>query len=141
LIILRLFQQPLVTFGDRVDAEQLLARTYAAFDARDVESALTAMHPDVAWPNGMEGGTVVGHPGIRDYWTRQWGMIDPSVEPIRFSSAGDERVAVEVHQVVRDLAGNILKDQVVSRQRDAPRSEGHEGSTGRAHDRIPRLFR
>ena len=40
-------------------------------------------------------------------------MIDPSVEPIRFSSAGAERVAVEVHQVVRDLAGNILKDQVV----------------------------
>jgi len=96
-----------------VDTEHLLTRTYAAFNARDIEAVLTGMHPDVAWPNGMEGGTVLGHGGIRDYWTRQWGMIDPSVEPMGFTSMGDGRVAVEVHQVVRDLAGNVLKDQVV----------------------------
>ena len=96
-----------------MDTEHLLTRTYAAFNARDVESALTAMHREVVWPNGMEGGTVVGHLGIREYWTRQWGMIDPSVEPMAFSATGDGRVAVEVHQVVRDLAGNVLKDQVV----------------------------
>ena len=104
---------PLLLLADHVDTGDLLARTYAAFNARDIEAALTAMHPDVAWPNGMEGGTVVGHRAIRDYWTRQWGMIDPSVEPVGFSSTGDGRVAVEVHQVVRDLAGKILKDQVV----------------------------
>jgi hypothetical protein len=96
-----------------VDTEQVLAQTYAAFNARDIEAALAAMHSDVAWPNGMEGGTVVGHRAIRDYWTRQWGMIDPSVEPVGFTSTGDGRVAVEVHQVVRDLAGNVVKDQVV----------------------------
>ena len=39
------------------------------------------MHPDVIWPNGMEGGTVVGHAAARAYWTRQWGLIDPRVEP------------------------------------------------------------
>jgi hypothetical protein len=95
------------------DPERLLRKTYTAFNARDIETVLTAMHPDVAWPNGMEGGTVLGHGGIRDYWTRQWGMIDPSVEPVGFSSTGDGRVAVEVHQVVRDLAGNVVKDHVV----------------------------
>jgi ketosteroid isomerase-like protein len=95
------------------DAERLLRKTYTAFNARDIETVLTAMHPDVAWPNGMEGGTVLGHGGIRDYWTRQWGTIDPSVEPVGFSSTGDGRVVVEVHQVVRDLAGNVVKDHVV----------------------------
>jgi ketosteroid isomerase-like protein len=96
-----------------VDAEDLLARTYAAFNARDIESVLATMHPEVAWPNGMEGGIIFGHRGVRDYWTRQWGMIDPSVEPVGFTSTGDGRVAVEVHQVVRDLAGKVVKDQVV----------------------------
>ena len=57
-----------------------------------------------------EGGIIFGHRGVRDYWTRQWGMIDPSVEP-GFTSTGDGRV--EVHQVVRDLAGKVVKDQVV----------------------------
>ena len=38
----------------------LLKRTYEAFNARDLETALAAMKPDVEWPNGMEGGTVQG---------------------------------------------------------------------------------
>jgi ketosteroid isomerase-like protein len=93
--------------------EQLLARTYAAFNARDVATALAAMHPDVTWPNGMEGGAVVGHQAVREYWTRQWALVDPRVEPVRFTLCGDGRVDVEVHQVVRDRAGVVLKDQTV----------------------------
>jgi ketosteroid isomerase-like protein len=94
-------------------AQELLERTYAAFNARDIDAALAAMHPDVEWPNGMEGGSVHGHGGIRDYWTRQWGTIDPRVEPRGFSAERDGRVAVDVHQVVRDLAGHVLKDEMV----------------------------
>jgi len=96
-----------------MDTILLLERAYAAFNARDLEAALAVMHPDVDWPNGMEGGRVSGHAGIRAYWTRQWGSIDPTVEPTRFTATNDGRVAVEVHQVVRDLAGNILKDAMV----------------------------
>jgi hypothetical protein len=55
----------------------------------------------------------IGHEDIRDYWTRQWGIIDPSVEPRRFRMTTDGRVDVEVHQVVRDLAGRIVKDEIV----------------------------
>ncbi len=60
---------------------ELLTRAYDAFNARDVDAAVAAMHPDVDWPNGMEGGRVHGHRGVRDYWTRQWRSIDPRVEP------------------------------------------------------------
>jgi hypothetical protein len=98
---------------DLVEAEALLARTYSAFNARDIATALAAMHPDVAWPNGMEGGVVVGREAVREYWTRQWRLIDPRVEPVRFTPAGEGRVDVEVHQVVRDHAGTVLKDQTV----------------------------
>lgn len=97
----------------RLSVEQLLERTYAAFNARDSDRALAAMHPDVAWPNRMEGGHVHGHPGIREYWARQWGLIDPRVEPRGFAWEPDGRVAVDVHQVVRDLSGKVVKDEMV----------------------------
>jgi hypothetical protein len=34
----------------------LLNRVYAAFNARDIEAVLRLLHPDVDWPDGMEGG-------------------------------------------------------------------------------------
>ena len=36
----------------------LLKAAYAAFNRRDIDAALAAMHPEVEWANGMEGGTV-----------------------------------------------------------------------------------
>jgi ketosteroid isomerase-like protein len=94
-------------------AQIVLERTYAAFNARDIGTVLTVMHPDVIWPNGMEGGTVVGHAAVRAYWTRQWGLIDPRVEPRGFAVEVDGRVAVTVHQLVRDLTGTVLKEATV----------------------------
>jgi hypothetical protein len=91
----------------------LLATAYDAFNARDVERALATMHPDVDWPNGMEGGYVHGHEAVRAYWTRQWGLIDPRVEPRRFTADETGRIVVDVHQVVRDRAGTIVADQMV----------------------------
>lgn len=89
---------------------QLLSTAYAAFNSRGIDAALATMHADVDWPNGMEGGYVRGHDEIRAYWTRQWGMIDPHVTPVGFTTEADGRVAVKVHQVVRDLAGALLMD-------------------------------
>jgi ketosteroid isomerase-like protein len=94
-------------------AVALLKATYAAFNARDLDGAIAAMKPDVVWPNGMEGGTVHGHDGVRAYWTRQWGMINPHVDPKTFDLDSSGRVAVGVHQVVRDLSGKVLLDRMV----------------------------
>lgn len=91
----------------------LLEGAYAAFNARDIDAALAAMRPDVEWPNGMEGGTVHGHEAVREYWTRQWSLIDPRVEPRAFTSDAEGRVIVDVHQVVRDLEHRVVADQMV----------------------------
>jgi hypothetical protein len=99
--------------GARNEPADTPRQSLCRFQCARIVAALAVMHPDVAWPNGMEGGSVFGHQGIRDYWTRQWGVIDPSVDPQRFVVESDGRVAVEVHQVVRDLAGNILRDAIV----------------------------
>ena len=94
-------------------ARDLLIYLYGKFNDRDLEAVLAAMHPDVVWPNGWEGGYVYGHQGIRDYWTRQWQVLDPHVEPVDFNPDETGRTIVTVHQVVRDLSGNVISDSLV----------------------------
>jgi hypothetical protein len=96
-----------------MDDEEVLRYAYAAFNARNVDAALAGMHADVEWPNGMEGGTVHGHQGVREYWTRQWTLVDPHVEPAGFRRTPDGRIVVDVRQVVRDMQGTLLVDQHV----------------------------
>jgi hypothetical protein len=92
---------------------RLLKEAYSAFNSRDIDSALSAMQPDVVWANGMEGGYVHGHAGVRAYWTRQWSMINPSVEPLSFQSDSAGHILVDVHGIVRDLSGKTLLDHSV----------------------------
>jgi len=96
-----------------VASSDLLKKAYAAFNSRDIDGALTTMRSDVEWPNGMEGGFVYGHEDVRAYWTRQWGMIDPHVDPLAFEADDAGRIVVTVHQVVRDLSGRVLRDVMV----------------------------
>jgi hypothetical protein len=56
---------------------------------------------------------VIGHGEVRAYWTRQWGMIDPHVEPLAFAQESAGRTVVTVHQMVRDRAGEHLLDAIV----------------------------
>ncbi|HYW13545.1 MAG TPA: nuclear transport factor 2 family protein [Longimicrobium sp.] len=96
-----------------MDDHELLRYAYAAFNARNIDAALATMHPGVVWANGMEGGTVQGHQGVREYWTRQWTLIDPHVDPVGFAPLPDGRIAVDVHAVVKDREGKVLADHQV----------------------------
>ncbi len=92
---------------------QLLRAAYAAFNARDIDAALTLMTADVKWPKAFKGDFVHGPEEIRAYWTEQWSEIDPRVEPSAFYPQDASQVLVDVHQVVRDLAGSVLADEHV----------------------------
>jgi hypothetical protein len=92
---------------------ELLRSAYAAFNARDIDAALALMTNDVAWPRAFKGGFVHGPEEVRAYWTEQWSEIDPHVEPTIFHPEDAGRIVVEVHQVVRNLAGAILADERV----------------------------
>lgn len=93
--------------------EELLHATYKAFNARQIDDVLANLHPLVDWPNGIEGGRIHGRENVRAYWIRQWNMINPRVEPVNIRQDESGQTDVEVHQVVRDLAGNLLVDQTV----------------------------
>ena len=92
---------------------ELLEQVYQHFNARQIDAVLAALHPEVTWANGMEGGHVHGRDAVRSYWTRQWAAIDPRVEPIGFSTGAGGELIVEVHQTVRDLQGAMLADRMV----------------------------
>ena len=92
---------------------EILETVYAAFNQRDIDGVFAHMHPEVDWPNGMEGGREQGLDAVRAYWTRQWSAINPRVEPVSISDGEDGRTVVDVHQVVRELDGKVLLDHMV----------------------------
>jgi nuclear transport factor 2 (NTF2) superfamily protein len=96
-----------------LDDVELLRRVYELFNRREIERVLAAMHPDVIWANGMEGGHVHGRDEVRSYWKRQWALIDPHVEPVEISPNSEGELVVKVHQVVHDPKGNLLADRLV----------------------------
>ena len=95
-----------------LEQSEILTRMYAAFNRREIETVLSALHPDVDWPNGMEGGRVLGHDAVRAYWTRQFQVLDPHVEPRGFTAEND-CIVVDVEQVVRDKSGKVLVNQMI----------------------------
>jgi hypothetical protein len=99
--------------GTMTSDEQLIRRLYDGFNKRDIEAVLAELADDVAWANGMEGTHVHGRDAVREYWTYQWSVIDPAVAPLSVARGDDGAMIVEVHQVVRDLRGEILLDEVI----------------------------
>ncbi len=86
-------------------------RMYDRFNARDIDGVLAALSDDVAWANGLDGGHVHGRSAVRDYWTRQWAVVSPHVEPVSFDTETDGSIVVSVRQSVRDLEGRPLQEQ------------------------------
>jgi hypothetical protein len=95
------------------DTKTIIEQAYSAFNERDIDGALARMSEDVSWPKASEGGKVVGKEEIRAYWTRQWSEFDPHVEPLAITEEDDGRVHVRVHQLVKNLRGEVLSDSEV----------------------------
>ncbi len=85
---------------------------YKNFNNRKIDLVIANLADDVKWANGMEGGHVYGHEGVKNYWTRQFTMINPTVTPLDIDVEGGV-VKIKVHQVVHDLAGKLLVDAIV----------------------------
>jgi hypothetical protein len=92
----------------------LIQKTYHGFNNRDIDLVFTTMNPNVHWPKAFEGGFVVGYDEVRKYWTRQWSEINPHVEPQSIIERPGGKYEVAVHQLVKDLNGEILFDGTVT---------------------------
>jgi hypothetical protein len=95
------------------NTQTLIAQAYAAFNRRDIDSAVALMSESVSWPKASEGGRAVGKEEIRSYWTRQWKEFDPHVEALEVIDHEGGLTAVKVHQLVKSLGGDVLSDSEV----------------------------
>ena len=94
--------------------QAFLQSLYDAFNKREIETIISLIRPDVKWANGLEGGFVYGRGAVREYWTQQFTNIRPELETLKFEMDDNGRDVVTVHQVVKDLQGNVIADMTVS---------------------------
>ena len=94
--------------------EATIRQLYDRFNARDVAATFSLIADDVAWANGMDGTHVHGNGAIREYRAYQWSVIGPLVEPQTIRKADDGSLVVDVQQVVKNLDGRILIDELVT---------------------------
>jgi len=85
---------------------------YTNFNERKIDLVIANLTEDVKWANGMEGGYVYGHDGVKAYWTRQFLLVSSNVTPITIDRE-NELVKIKVHQIVHDLDGMLLADEIV----------------------------
>jgi hypothetical protein len=85
---------------------------YKNFNDRKIDLVITKMTGKVKWANGMDGGYVYGHDGVKEYWTRQFKLVSSNVTPLIIETE-NEVVKIKVHQVVYDLNGKLLADEFV----------------------------
>lgn len=97
-----------------MDYQKTVSQLYQDFNDRKIDAVLAHVHANVAWPNGWEGGYVHGHDEVRAYWLRQWKEINPNVTPVSYQVRPGGEIAVEVHQLIKDLNGEILSDSQVT---------------------------
>ena len=93
--------------------QQFLQSLYTAFNQGEIETIISVMHPDVKWANGVEGGFVYGTDAVREYWINQYKVIQVQLETLKFETDENNRNVVTVHQIVRDLQGNLLVDTTI----------------------------
>ncbi|MDO9474278.1 MAG: nuclear transport factor 2 family protein [Caulobacter sp.] len=97
------------------DRKALLTRLYAAFNDRDVATLVGGMHPDVSWPNFLEGGRVEGREALTAYWTGQFAMVTPEASPIEMRELPDGRIVVRLHYVIKATeGGGVWTDEITS---------------------------
>jgi len=94
------------------DIQSFFHNIYENFNNRKIDLVIANMADDVQWANGMDGGYVYGRDGVRQYWERQFGLISSNVTPLQIDKENDV-VKISVHQVVHDLDGNLLADEMV----------------------------
>ena len=85
---------------------------YTNFNNRNIDLVIANMAGNVQWANGMDGGYVYGHDGVRAYWKKQFEIVSSNVTPLEIIEENGI-IKIKVWQVVHDVNGNLLSDNIV----------------------------
>ena len=92
------------------DAQTLLTKVYDAYNRRDFAAFSAFLTPDINWPDSVEGGRLIGPNALGAYWARNDKSITVDIAVVSIAALPDGRVAAEVNQIVRNLAGQVWSD-------------------------------
>ena len=90
--------------------ERLIRDAYAAFNRKDADAALNALHRDVTWADG-KGGVLHGHDEVRKHWLEQWAGSSPTIELLGFAHEHTGRVTANIRLVIRNARGEVVSDR------------------------------
>ena len=96
----------------------MLLAAYEASNSRDVESVPATMHP--TWSGRMEwtAATFTATGASETTGTRQWSVIDPHVEPLRFGADDAAQIVVDVYDLRDGLIRTMEIREPTSRSRE-----------------------
>src|SRR6267154_5502470 len=101
------------TTNDMENRKKYFLNIYENFNKRNIDFVISYMTSEVKWANGMEGGFVYGHKGVREYWTRQFKLVSSTVTPLDVKE-NNGKFIIKVHQVVHDRDGKLPADDTVT---------------------------
>lgn len=90
----------------------LFTELYHHFNDRQIDHVISKLTDHVKWANGMDGGYVYGHEGVKGYWTRQFKIVSSKVTPLEIYTENG-RIKIKVHQIVHDVDGKLLANECV----------------------------
>ena len=91
----------------------VIGKIYQCFNNRDLEAILPFLDPHVIWSHGWDDSLIEGPAAVKAYWEFQWKEINPNVKPLSIKVNSSDAIEAMVHQVVKDLQGNIISDNIV----------------------------
>jgi hypothetical protein len=94
------------------NTNEFFRELYENFNNRKIDLVISQMTKNVRWANGMDGGYVYGHDGVKDYWEKQFETVSSNVTPLQIQ-VENNLITIKVHQVVHDLHGGLLADEYV----------------------------
>jgi hypothetical protein len=90
---------------------QVLEEAYEAFNARDMAGIRAALHPEVVWPDTLEGGPpFVGLEATMAQFAHIFATIVPNIALIRVLSESADALTVESQYSVESPDGHIWTD-------------------------------
>jgi len=87
-----------------------LVQAYDAFNARDLPALAELFHPQVEWPDILEGGVISGRPAVQAYFARQLEVMIPDARIIRTRLVAPGRLEVDLQYAVHSLEGRLWSD-------------------------------
>lgn len=96
-----------------IEKESILRASYAAFNARDIETTLKALGPDVEWHDQLVGEMIQGPKAVGEYWQRQWALLGPHFDLKHFEFDRNGDVVVTLIQTLRGMGDTVISQGLV----------------------------